>query len=443
MRILIGTGLNAGAAEYQNIGDVAMLQVAVARLAELWPNAEILVLTDSPADLARFCPAARPLSRYGAETWIGDQVLLGPFHRTLPESFLPYLSNLERNLAHRSPGLHECLLHTRLRLRDSSGRLPKLQSFLKALRSCELLVICGAGGFADSCRNWNLYTLGLIESALANGTRVALFGQGIGPLSDRETLSRMRDTLPRVSMLSLRGNRGATDIAKHICVQDEILLTTGDEAIEPAYQARPTVLGNSIGVNLRIAPYSGATESQADSIGSVLREFAARQSTTLIPLPIAFHSFSDDRESIRRLMGVSTCQDAMVGLDSPQSLYASTATCRIVVTGAYHAAVFALSQGIPTICLSASDYYAAKFEGLQTLFGDGCTIVNLKEEDMISCLNGSIEASWMQANECRPALLSSACSQIALSREAYRRVGNLFSSANQSASPKAAALSIP
>jgi hypothetical protein len=35
MRIVVATGLNTGAAEYQNMGDVAMLQVAVARLLRL------------------------------------------------------------------------------------------------------------------------------------------------------------------------------------------------------------------------------------------------------------------------------------------------------------------------------------------------------------------------------------------------------------------------
>ena len=58
MRIIVATACNTGAAEYQNMGDVAMLQVAVARLLDLWPDACIEVLTDSPANLARYCPGA-------------------------------------------------------------------------------------------------------------------------------------------------------------------------------------------------------------------------------------------------------------------------------------------------------------------------------------------------------------------------------------------------
>ena len=443
MRILIGTGLNAGPAEYQNIGDIAMLQVAVTRLAGLWPDAEILVLTDSPVALARFCPAAKPLSRYGAETWIGDRILLGGFHRKLPASFSPYLSSLKHRLAQESPALLEGLLRTRFRLRDSCGRLPKLQSFLNALRACDLLVICGSGGFADSCRDWNLFTLGLIEASLVRGARVALVGQGIGPLTDKRSLSRMQRVLPAVDVLSSRGTRGATDITRQIGIPDEVVLTTGDEAVEPAYESRSTIPGNSIGVNLRIAPYSGVSEAQADAIGAALRDFARMQNTTLIPLPIAFHSYADDRASISRLVGHPGIPDGLTDLDSPESLYAQTAQCRVVVTGAYHAAVFALSQGVPTICLSASDYYSAKFDGLRVLFGDGCAVINLEAKDMSYAVNSSIKEYWASFERRRPALLQAACLQIAASRDAYRRIRDLFQPEAREAAPADAALSIP
>ena len=63
MRIIVATGLNEGEAEYKNMGDVAMLQAAVDRLRALWPEATIEVLTDSPFNLARYCPGAQPLPR--------------------------------------------------------------------------------------------------------------------------------------------------------------------------------------------------------------------------------------------------------------------------------------------------------------------------------------------------------------------------------------------
>lgn len=443
MRILVGTGLNFGAAEYQNIGDVAMLQVAVSRLAELWPDAEILVLTDSAAGLARFCPAARPLPREGAETWISNNVLLGPIHRFLPQSLSPRIRSLKRSLAQDSPRLLESLLGLRFRLHDSAGRRSRLREFLNALWSADLLVICGAGGFAESCREWNLYVLGLMEAALARGVRFALFGQGIGPLVDSEILLRMRQTLPRAVMISSRGTEGAPAIARQVGIPDEVFVRTGDEAVEPAFESRSATLGNSIGVNLRIASYSGVSDSHAAALGTVLRDFAHRRGAALVPLPIALHAYADDRRSISSILEGIDVSNVESMPDSPQALYAATARCRVVVTGAYHAAVFALAQGIPAICLSASDYYAAKFNGLRTLFGEGCIVLNTKETHWENALIDSLEKVWIRTDLLRPALLESARSQIDASRQAYRRVRDLFSGLAPSDLPKQPELSIP
>ena len=59
MRIVVDTALNTGVAEYSNMGDVAMLQVAVRRLQRMWPSARIEVLTESELNLALFCPEAK------------------------------------------------------------------------------------------------------------------------------------------------------------------------------------------------------------------------------------------------------------------------------------------------------------------------------------------------------------------------------------------------
>lgn len=47
-----------------------MLQVAVRRLAALWPGARIDVFTDVPDRLARLCPEASPLPAHGRNTYL-------------------------------------------------------------------------------------------------------------------------------------------------------------------------------------------------------------------------------------------------------------------------------------------------------------------------------------------------------------------------------------
>ncbi len=60
MRIVVDTALNTGAAEYTNLGDVAMLQVGVKRLQGLWPSASIEVLTGWTERFEQNPPAAIP-----------------------------------------------------------------------------------------------------------------------------------------------------------------------------------------------------------------------------------------------------------------------------------------------------------------------------------------------------------------------------------------------
>jgi polysaccharide pyruvyl transferase WcaK-like protein len=424
MRILISTGLNSGEAEYRNIGDVAMLQAAVDRVSEFWPEAEILVLTDSPTDLVRFCPNARPLSRNGAKTWVGDHVLLGQLHRLLPDSASNLLSAAKQRFRTRRPGILRAMLRARFLVRDSEDRSRAVESFLSALETSDLLLICGSGGFADSCREWNLFTLALIETAMVAGVPVALTGQGIGPISDCDVIARMRRVLPHVALFASRGTRGADALARELGIPGDVFCTTGDDAVEPAYKARPALPGCAIGVNLRVATYSGVSEDVADVTGAVLRSFAESRGTTLVPLPIATHAYANDANTLGRILGTAT--SSFGTLDSPQYTYAQTARCRLVVTGAYHAAVFALSQGIPAICISGSDYYAFKFAGLRSLFGAGCTIIDLQQEDLEKSLSVSLQEAWKQADCIRQELLDAARTQINASRNVFLRLQKLF-----------------
>ena len=129
------------------------------------------------------------------------------------------------------------------------------------------------------------------------------------------------------------------------------VLTTGDEAIELAYKARAEEPGNAVGINLRVASYADVKTDTIEKIGSVLQEFARRHKMTLLPIPIAFHEYAHDHETIRQLLaGFDDESDGGLSLDTPLMLVKQTARCRIVVTGAYHAAVFALAQGIPVVC---------------------------------------------------------------------------------------------
>jgi polysaccharide pyruvyl transferase WcaK-like protein len=423
MRIVIATALNFGEAEYKNMGDVAMLQAAVARLLSLSPDAHIDVLTDSPANLARFCPRASPLTREGCVCWMQDGVLLGKYHRRLPKWLSVRLSAVKRSIGIRWPAIIEQLVLLKLHFRDPHGYRDSLSRFIEAQKECDVLVLCGAGGFADSCREWNLFALAVMGSAIQRGKRVVMFGQGIGPLSDPFVLSWARHVLPRVTLIALRGTKGGQELLRAVGVHPTRIVTTGDDAIEPANSVELPAKRNAIGINLRVAFYSDVNTNSVAKVGAVLREFARLQRADLLPIPIAFHEYARDHETIRQLLtGFNDRSDGGATLDTPRKIMEQTARCRVVVTGAYHAAVFALAQGIPVVCLSNSSYYSAKFEGLEELFGAGCATIMLNDPDFEEKLRVAIEQAWNSANEVRPALLESAAKQIESGRAAYATI---------------------
>ena len=51
--------IDPGSRNCRNMGDVAMLQVAVARIAALLPGVQICVLTENPAELSATLPGRR------------------------------------------------------------------------------------------------------------------------------------------------------------------------------------------------------------------------------------------------------------------------------------------------------------------------------------------------------------------------------------------------
>jgi polysaccharide pyruvyl transferase WcaK-like protein len=423
MRIVVDTALNSGLAEYSNMGDVAMLQVAVRRLQRLWPSARIEVLTESPTNLALFCPGAKSLLRAGRDLWIGKHAIVGGFDRFLPRTGAVALIDLSIACRRRYPATFRFLLDLRLTIRDRSNVKPDVNTFLEAMEHADLFVVCGAGGFTDDTREWNISILDTIEEAIQRNIPVVMFGPGLGPLSDPEMLGRARKILPKVSLLTLRGGRGGSAVAQSLGVNSSQILTTGDEAVEIAYEAREKEPGRAVGINLRVASYSNVNGDMIDGLRPVLHEFARRHNVPLIAVPIAFHAWANDHVTIRRLLqGFDDHSDGGITLDTPLKVIRQVGRCRIVVTGAYHAAVFAMSQGIPIVGLSASDDYTAKFLGLEDQFGLGCETVFLGASDASERVAAAAERAWQLAEKVRLPMQEAARRQIALSQGAYERI---------------------
>jgi polysaccharide pyruvyl transferase WcaK-like protein len=364
-----------------NVGDVAMLKTTLSRLRDLWPQASLAVPTGDSLALHRHCPDAVAVCQ----------------PRSLP-----------RNPASRWPRVLR-----RLGVRHGAGRSGQIGA------ATRVVLASGAGGINDVFPSYARLVLASLEEGIERGLPTALFSQGLGPLSDPGLLSTARRVLPRVDLIALRERRTGPALLETIGVEPQRVRVTGDDAVSLAHERRPRVPGASLGINLRVSWNAEVDEADVAALRPVLHAFARQVDAPLLPLPIA-RKKGVDTLTLRSLLETAEGTDGGGGeaLDTPEAVIEQASRCRVVVTGAYHAAVFALSQGIPAICLFRSAYFAGKFLGLQELFGEGCEVLAM-EADWPSRLSARLAAIWENAPAWRESLLESAARQAAASRRAY------------------------
>jgi polysaccharide pyruvyl transferase WcaK-like protein len=413
MHILI----DSGSYHCGNVGDVAMLQAALERLRGLWPQASIGVVTNAPAALASCCSGVQPVPVAGRIAFVTDR-FLGRVDRLLPRRVSHTLAATEARLRHQWPAVVASMIGSKraLALRPDHAA-PR--AYVDALKGADLVLVTGAGVFTDAFADNAMGVLATLEYAAEWNIPTAALGQGLGPVGNRALLMRMAEVLPRVDLIAVREERESVRLLESAGVSRHRIVVTGDDAIEMANRSAVAETGRAIGVNIRVA-------SMIDSVGSALRAAAGRLRACLVSVPIAYHSDCSDGAAIQQLM-VSDADGApsAVGLEQPVAVISRISRCRIMVTGSYHGAVFALAQGIPVVAIAGSQYYVNKFAGLAQLFDGGCEIVMIDAPDAEVALEGAINRAWTDAPRWREPLLRAARTQIERGRAAYRRLGRI------------------
>lgn len=413
-----------GSYDYCNLGDVAMIQVAVVRLKELWPCAQIEVVTARPDLLARLCPSAVPIEVRARSAWRSGRSLIGRFRRKLPPRPSTILQGLEEQLWLRFPAVTDLwVIFWAWALRRAVP--PSSSKFRRQLLGADLLVLAGMGALNDAFREnacWLLDEFGAVSRA---GVPIVAFGQGVGPITDPELLAKARAVLPQFKLIGLREDRTGLPLLESLGISRKRIYVTGDDAIELAYERRTSSMGDAIGVNLRIAAYAETDGETAGKLRGPLRRAAQALNSYLVAVPILLHQSGSDAEAISELLD-GQIQSSHPAIDTPEEIIGLIGRCRVVVTGSYHGAVFALAQGIPVVGMAQSAYYKQKFTGLQEQFPGGCRAIDLKRPVNTGEIEDAICCAWESAEQVRESLLAAAARQIELGHAAYRAVHELY-----------------
>src|SRR5689334_4905958 len=173
-----------------NMGDVAMLQVAVARVREWGRWEDVRVFTSDPQALLRYCPGVTPVVLPDHPAWCADRYLGGRLHTWLAERRSGELSDASSHradqpdrlaeayvrLACRFPRLREWLLAARTALRADERE--SFQTFVDTIAGARLVVISGAGGIADHFHDYANLALLALQCAQRRGIPTAILGHG-------------------------------------------------------------------------------------------------------------------------------------------------------------------------------------------------------------------------------------------------------------------------
>ena len=422
----------------RNNGDLAMLEVTITRLRRRWPDAQIGVLTDVPLLLRAYHPTAKGITVLSTDPWAEPTVaedffaalgphIVGPialgmvrFRVWFPQKARGLRRRLERLVRTRLPS--EQAVEAPVSASEAAARRPVHPGSAAAVEKASLLLVLGGGYITDSDAAQAHRVFTLIEHACDHGVPVTMVGQGLGPLDDPLLQKRAAEVMPRVDFVSLRENLRGPAILERAGVPDDRILVTGDDAIELAYTECDTGPGTDIGVCLRLAAYAPVSEIARDTVRRVVQAVATEYSSTLVPLIIAEYRSQDRRSTLPIVRGADSVAEPPPRYTSPGQLVEQVSRCRVLVTGAYHLAVFALSRGIPVVALSSTRYYDDKFRGLEDMFGGGLTLLHLDDPALESKLADAMRTSWQQADEVRGRLRARAREQIRLGHVAFEHV---------------------
>jgi colanic acid/amylovoran biosynthesis protein len=386
--------------DLMNLGDVAMLQACVARLRLQWPDAEIMVIAHQPRQLALYCPGTIAIGR----TFADARIL----------SFTPRRARLAAEQAWKMAAPH---FSARLRRGRPADR-PR--TAVQAVRAADLVVASGGGYLTDTWWWHAAGVLSLLSLAQRLGKPTAMFGQGIGPISQRKLRTQARSVLPNLAVLGLREDRMGRPLALSLGAVPGTVRLTGDDALELT-SSIGQVGGYALGLNVRVSGYARVDQAAAGAVGELVLDAAAAVNAPVVGLPVSRYAADADAEALRVLASRRGVQ-AEVALDdlaSPESLGSAVACCRAVVTGSYHAAVFGLALGVPVVCLTNSAYYDGKFGGLKALFPDACSVVSLDAPDLATRLRAAILAAWHMPDPLRAAARATAGRLRDAGRDAY------------------------
>lgn len=261
-------------------------------------------------------------------------------------------------------------------------------------RGFDALHIVGQSGLTDVFADCLFQQCCLIIAFAEQRKPIILTGQQIGPLTCGRDKGLVCRTLRSVTFVGLREPTQSVAIVRQAKLARERFQVMGDDSfgMPSASEADVAAVLDKLGlqrnrflaVNVRIGYYAQEHAHDLIHIAQIVQRIAQQLDLPLLFVPISFNDIDSDvrtASALQRLFGgvrgtrllVLENETFSAPLTKGVMGHAAGALCV-----SYHACTFALSHGVPAICLYDGAYYAQKAEGLAEFWGDDRLALNLR-----------------------------------------------------------------
>jgi polysaccharide pyruvyl transferase WcaK-like protein len=372
MRILIAQ------AACDNLGDIGMMEAIVQRLRAVLPSAELPVIERSDLRTEIWDPPqVAPEEPYYLKPFVSCSLSRLPYFWRHDESWRRLcmrasLASLGRFVSAGSLTL----------VHKVSGEMPEtsLGEFCKPF---DALHIAGGGSLTDLFLE-NLFRRCCLTFALAEqGKPVILTGQQIGPLRAPLAKAALARALRRADFAGARGRADSLRFCEQAALDPSRFEVMGEDSLGlvPASESSVLALLAELGlrpnrflaINVRVESYTPEIAASVQDMAAVVDQLTDYLQMPALVVPVAYDEGDSDAASGRALAQNTRSADVVVlegrGL-TPAMVKGPLGKALGAVGVSYHFCTFALSQGVPAVCLHSGAYYSQKAREISGFWDD-------------------------------------------------------------------------